>query len=204
MPTRPKPPNPIIKEHCFIVKYGFESDSRPHHQVKQKVLVIWLASNKSPKRIVLISFLPLHLVLAFLCKGVANRDHTLMIVFLCTVPFWNLTCLLLLLWSNCVTVHLFDTTNKAGYLTRYWTKNYRQDFLGSKEEESSWVRLTGGSPWYWCHPLKETEALEMSTPHTYCLAAAGFLADSYLPCKFAILFSAIHSWVTKHRSVSAI
>lgn len=34
--TRPKPSNPIIKEHCFIIKYGFESDFRPHHQVKQK------------------------------------------------------------------------------------------------------------------------------------------------------------------------
>lgn len=27
MPTRPKPPNPIIKERCFIVKGGFEFSS---------------------------------------------------------------------------------------------------------------------------------------------------------------------------------
>lgn len=35
-PPPPPPTNPIIKDHCFIVKCGFGSNSLPYHQRKKK------------------------------------------------------------------------------------------------------------------------------------------------------------------------
>lgn len=41
-PPPPPPTNPIIKDHCFIVKCGFGSNSLPYHQRKKKQKGVWL------------------------------------------------------------------------------------------------------------------------------------------------------------------